>query len=425
MASGKFQAPRGLQDILPQEAPFWRHVTNTIHRVAALYGFEQMDLPMFESTPLYVRSVGEGTDIVDKEMYSFRDRGNDELTLRPELTAGVMRAFIENGMQVWPKPVKLYVIGPCFRYERPQAGRYRQHTQLTVEAIGEQDPALDVEVMSVAWQLYAELGAKNLSYQINSTGCPRCRPVYVQALVDYYQSHLAEVCEDDHRRLARNPLRVLDCKVPTCQTVIDGAPHFQDYLCDECAQHFAALRGYLDALARPYTINHRLVRGLDYYTKTVFEVWAQGIGAQNAVAGGGRYDGLIEAIGGPPTPGVGFATGLERVILTLKEQGTPVPPLPQAEVAVVYLGAAARLEAMRLGEALRSRGIGVTSAFGGKGMSAQLKSANRTGAAYALILGDNELAQQVALVRDLRSGVQDEHPLAGVVAHLEDKLRGV
>jgi histidyl-tRNA synthetase len=424
MASGKFQAPRGLQDILPQEAPFWRHVTNTIHRVAALYGFEQMDLPMFESTPLYVRSVGEGTDIVDKEMYSFRDRGNDELTLRPELTAGVMRAFIENGMQVWPKPVKLYVIGPCFRYERPQAGRYRQHTQLTVEAIGEQDPALDVEVMSVAWQLYAELGAKNLSYQINSTGCPRCRPVYVKALVEYYQAHLAEVCEDDHRRLARNPLRVLDCKVPTCQTVIDGAPHFQDYLCEECAQHFAALRGYLDALMRPYTINHRLVRGLDYYTKTVFEVWAQGIGAQNAVAGGGRYDGLIETIGGAPTPGVGFATGLERVILTLKEQGTPVPALPHAEVAVVYLGGAARLEAMRLGEAIRGRGIGVTSAFGGKGMSAQLKSANRAGAAYAVILGDNELARQAALVRNLESGVQEERPLVEVAGYLQGKLRG-
>ncbi len=423
MASGKFQAPRGTQDVLPQDAPYWRHVINTIHRVAGLYGYEQIDLPMFEDTALFVRGVGEGTDIVDKEMYTFRDRGDSELTLRPELTAGVMRAFVEHGMHVWPKPVKVYAIGPCFRYERPQAGRFRQHTQLTVEAIGEQDPALDVEVMSVAWQLYAELGAQKLSYQINSTGCPTCRPGYVKVLVDYYRKHLPEICEDDHRRLARNPLRVLDCKVETCQPVIAGAPHFQDYLCEECASHFSALRTYLDALDRPYTINHRLVRGLDYYTKTVFEVWAQGIGAQNAVAGGGRYDGLVEAIGGPATPGVGFATGLERVILTLKEQKALVPPLPHAQVVVVYLGAQARLEALRLADALRTAHVAVAESFGSKGMSAQLKLANRLGAGYALIIGDDELARQVALVRDLQTGVQEDRPLSSVASYLAQKLQ--
>lgn len=424
MASGKFQAPRGVQDVLPQDAPYWRHLINTIHRVTALYGFEQMDIPMFEDTALFVRGVGEGTDIVDKEMYTFRDRGDAELTLRPELTAGVMRAFVQNGMHVWPKPVKLYVIGPCFRYERPQAGRFRQHTQLTVEAVGEQDPAVDVEVMSVAWQLYAELGAQNLSYQINSTGCPVCRPGYVKTLAAYYQQHLGEICEDDHRRLARNPLRVLDCKAQGCQSVIEAAPHFQDYLCPECAAHFAELRRYLDALKRPYSINHRLVRGLDYYTKTVFEVWAQGIGAQNAVAGGGRYDGLIEMIGGPATPGVGFATGLERVILTLKEQGARVPPLPHAQVAVVHLGEQARLEAMRLSSELRAAGIGVTTAFGGKGMSAQLKQANRLGAAFAVIIGDDELARRAATVRDLQSGDQTELPLAALAAALSARLAG-
>jgi histidyl-tRNA synthetase len=418
MPSGKFQAPRGTQDVLPQDAPYWRYVIDTIHKVTALYGYEQMDLPMFEETPLYVRGVGEGTDIVDKEMYTFRDRGDSELTLRPELTAGVMRAFVQNGMHVWPKPVKLYAIGPCFRYERPQAGRFRQHTQLTVEAVGEQDPAVDLEVMSVAWQIYAELGAKNLSYQINSTGDPKCKPGYVQALVAYYQQHLSQICEDDHRRLARNPLRVLDCKVPSCQPVIEGAPHFLDYLCDDCATHFATLRSYLDALQRPYTINHRLVRGLDYYTKTVFEVWAQGIGAQNAVAGGGRYDGLVEMIGGPASPGVGFATGLERVILTLKEQGTKVPPLPHAQVSVVYLGQQARLEALRITSSLRAAGVPVAESFGSKSMSAQLKAANRLGAAFALIIGDDELARQVAVVRDLQSGTQEEKPLAGVLEYL-------
>lgn len=423
MASGKFQAPRGTQDVLPQDAPFWRYVVDTIHKVTALYGYEQVDVPMFEESAIYVRGVGEGTDIVDKEMYTFRDRGDTELTLRPEFTAGVVRAYIQNGMGVWPKPVKLYAIGPCFRYERPQAGRFRQHTQLTVEALGEQDPALDVEVMSVAWQLYAELGARNLSYQINSTGDPKCKPAYVKALVDYYNQHLSEICEDDHRRLARNPLRVLDCKVPSCQPVIEGAPHFLDYLCDDCATHFATLRSYLDALQRPYTINHRLVRGLDYYTKTVFEVWAQGIGAQNAVAGGGRYDGLAEMLGGPPTPAVGFATGLERVILTLKEQGTQVPALPHPQVSVVSLGQQARLEALRLTSALRAAGIAAAEAFGSKGMSAQLKNANRLGAAFALIIGDNELSRQVGLVRDLQSGAQEEKPLSGIVEYLSAKLK--
>lgn len=423
MPSSRFQAPRGTQDVLPQDAPYWRRVISTVHKVAGLYGFEQMDLPMFEETALFVRGVGEGTDIVDKEMYSFRDRGDSELTLRPELTAGVMRAYVEHGMRVWPKPVKLYVIGPCFRYERPQAGRYRQHTQLTVEAIGEQDAAVDVEVMSVAWQLYAELGAQNLSYQINSTGCPQCRPGYVQALVAYYQQHLTEICEDDHRRLARNPLRVLDCKVAGCQPVIAAAPHFLNYLCDDCAAHFANLRSYLDALQRPYALNHRLVRGLDYYTKTVFEVWAQGIGAQNAVAGGGRYDGLIEAIGGPPTPGVGFATGLERVILTMKEQGVETPPLPPAQVAIIHLGERARLETLRLASSLRAAHVAVADSFGGKSMSAQLKAANRQNAQYALILGDEELARQAALVRDLRAGTQVEQALGTVVGYLVSLLR--
>jgi len=409
--------------VLPEDAPYWRHVIGRIHHIAALYGYEQMDLPMFEETSLFVRSVGEGTDIVDKEMYTFRDRGNDELTLRPELTAGVVRAFVENGMHVWPKPVKVYAIGPCFRYERPQAGRYRQHTQLTVEAIGEQDAAVDVEVMSLAWHLYADLGARGLSYQINSTGCPTCKPGYVRVLKDYYQRHLDDICEDDHRRLARNPLRVLDCKVERCQPIIADAPRFLDYLCDECAQHFATLRSYLDALSRPYTINHRLVRGLDYYTKTVFEVWAQGIGAQNAVAGGGRYDGLVEAVGGPPTPGVGFATGIERIILALKEQGAQIPPLPGPQVAVVSLGTQARLEGMRLSNDLRNAGIRVVESFGGKGLSAQLKAANRLGAAYAVIIGENELARGVAIVREMRSGTQEEKLLSAAVAHLVRRLK--
>ena len=299
----QFQRQSGTLDILPEDQPYWYHVRARARHLAELAGFERIDVPMFEATELFARGVGEGTDIVDKEMYSFEDRGGHEITLRPEFTAGVLRAYIENGMHVLPQPVKLYTFGPIFRYERPQAGRYRQHTQFNVEVLGDQDPAVDLEVMVLAWDLYASLGFRDLAFQLNSTGCPKCKPGYIAVLKAYYADHLGETCEDCHRRLEVNPLRVLDCKANGCQPIIEGAPHIIDYLCEACAAHLAELRESLDLLGRSYTVNHRLVRGLDYYTKTVFEVWATGIGAQAAVCGGGRYDGLVELIGGPPTPG--------------------------------------------------------------------------------------------------------------------------
>ena len=265
-----YTAPRGTIDILPEDQPYWNLLRREIERVTAQFGYQRIDVPCFEDTSLYVRGVGEGTDIVDKEMYSFQDKGGRDITLRPEFTAGIVRAYIEHGMRTLPQPVKLYTMGPIFRYERVQAGRYRQHTQFDIECIGEQDPAVDLEVMSLAWQLYANLGFKGLAFQLNSTGCPKCRPAYVERLVAYYQGHTHEICADCKRRLERNPLRLLDCKNEGCQPIIADAPHTSDHLCDECAEHFATLTGYLDALERPYTINHRLVRGLDYYTKTVF-----------------------------------------------------------------------------------------------------------------------------------------------------------
>ena len=310
-----FYAPRGTQDILPADRPYWRYVTEQMHAVAALFGLQQIDTPIFEEAALFVRGVGEGTDIVDKEMYTFQDKGGNELTLRPEFTAGVMRAYIEHGMHVLPQPVKLYSIGPIFRYERPQAGRYRQHHQFNVEMLGELDPAVDLEVMSVAWTLLTRLGYRGLSFQLNSTGCPVCRPAYRQALIEYFGAYRNRLNEVDLRRLAINPLRLLDSKEEAAQALLDGAPHSSDYLCDECAAHLATLRSYLDALEMPHTINFRLVRGLDYYTKTVFEVWAEGIGAQAAVCGGGRYDKLIEMLGGLPTPGIGFGMGIERIAM--------------------------------------------------------------------------------------------------------------
>ncbi len=417
-----YQAVQGTHDILPADRAYWRYVTEQMHAVAAIFGLKQIDTPIFEETGLFVRSVGQGTDIVDKEMYSFQDKGGDELTLRPEFTAGVMRAFIEHGMHVLPRPVKLYSIGPIFRHDRPAAGRYRQFHQFNVEMLGEMDPAVDLEVMSVAWMLLARLGYRGLNFQLNSTGCPRCRPRYRTALVAYFKAYEDRLNEVDRRRLVINPLRLLDSKEEAIQPLLDAAPHSADYLCDECASHLATLRGYLDALEMPHTINFRLVRGLDYYTKTVFEVWAEGIGAQAAVCGGGRYDGLIEELGGPPTPGIGFAMGIERIILALQQQGIEPPALPEPRVQVSPLGEAARLPAIRLANDLRAAGIGALLAFGGRSLKSQLKSADKGGVAFTLILGDQELANDIILARDMASSQQEPIALAGVVDWLRARL---
>jgi histidyl-tRNA synthetase len=415
----RYQRPTGTLDILPEDQAYWEHVRAHACRLAQRAGFERLDLPLFETTELFARGIGTGTDVVEKEMYTFKDKGGDSLTLRPEFTAGVIRAYIENGLHVRPQPVKLYSIGPVFRYERPQAGRYRQHTQFNMEILGEQDPAADLEVMLLVWDLYADLGFRDLAFQLNSTGCPRCRPAYVEVLKGYYQQHLAEICPDCQRRLGTNPLRVLDCKVAGCQPVIADAPRIGDHLCDECATHFAQLREYLDLLQRPYTLNHRLVRGLDYYTKTVFEVWAAGIGAQAAVCGGGRYDGLIELLGGPPTPGVGVAVGLERIILGMKAQGVSVPDLPAPPVFLAHLGPQARLEAVRVAEDLRRAGIGVWLAFGERGLKSQLREAGKRAARFVVILGEEELARGLATLRDMTAGEQQEIPLAELTSWLQ------
>jgi histidyl-tRNA synthetase len=417
-----YQAPRGTQDFLPVDQPYWRYVTEQMHALAALFGYQQIDTPIFEETGLFVRSVGQGTDIVDKEMYSFEDKGGSELTLRPEFTAGVMRAYIEHGMQVWPQPVKLYSIGPIFRHDRPAAGRFRQFHQFNCEALGEIDPAVDLEVMSVASTLLGRLGYHGLNFQLNSTGCPKCRPAYRARLVEYFEGHGDKLNEVDRRRLEINPLRLLDSKEAAIQPLLDDAPHSADYLCDECRSHFETLLGYLAALDLPYSINFRLVRGLDYYTKTVFEVWAQGIGAQAAVCGGGRYDGLIEELGGPPTPGIGFAMGIERVILSLREQGIAPPPLPAPEIQVSPLGEAARVPALQLVTELRAAGIGALLAFGRRSLKSQMKSADRAGVAYTLMLGDQELADQTVLVRDMAGKSQTPLPRAEIVAWLRARL---
>ena len=411
-----YTAPRGTVDVLPEDQPYWDHLRRCIDETAALFGYGRIEVPCFEETSLFVRGVGEGTDIVDKEMYSFQDKGGRDITLRPEFTAGVVRAYLEHGMKTWPQPVKLFTTGPIFRYERVQAGRYRQHTQFDIECIGSQDPAVDVEVMSVAWHLFARLGFADLAFQLNSTGCPVCRPPYLQVLVAYYEGERERICDDCKRRLERNPLRLLDCKEERCQPIIAAAPKIGDHLCQECHDHFGQVRGYLDALGRPYTINHRLVRGLDYYTKTVFEVWAAGIGAQNAVCGGGRYDGLAEELGGDPTPGIGFGSGMERLVLTMKEQGIEVPGAARPAVALVYHGAAAKVEAVRLLMTLRERGIAAAMAFDDRSFRAQFRGADRDGARYALVIGEQELEVGEAVVHPMRKVAAEERvPLADAV----------
>lgn len=417
-----YTAPRGTQDILPGEQPYWQYVEGRIHTIAQLYGYQPMDVPVFERMAIYVQGVGQGTDIVDREMYCFRDRGGEELALRPEFTAGVVRAYLEHGMHVLPQPVKLYCVGPAFRYERPQAGRYRQHYQVSVEALGEQDPALDLEVMSVAWHIYDDLGFRGLSFQLNSIGCPRCRPGYAHVLRSYYGHHRGEICQDCHRRLEVNPLRVLDCKATRCQPIVAGAPHSSDFLCEECREHFATLLGYLDHLGRPYTLNHRLVRGLDYYTKTVFEVWAEEIGAQNAVCGGGRYDTLAESLGGPHVPGVGFGSGLERIILTMKWQGGQVPHLPEPQVMITYVGAEPKAASLTLVNELRVAGIRAQTSFGDRSLRAQLRQADRTGVAYAVILGEEELRSGQVAVKDMIAGGQHLVPSESIIDWLKAHL---
>ncbi|MFQ5856090.1 MAG: histidine--tRNA ligase [Anaerolineae bacterium] len=398
----RYQRPTGTNDILPDEQPYWRYVFDHIHHVAALYGYQQIETPIFEDTAVFARGVGEDTDIVQKEMYTFDDRGGNPLTLRPEFTAGVVRAYIENGMHVWPQPVKLYSIGPTFRHDRPQAHRYRQFWQLNVEAIGEQDPAVDLEIMSLAWQLYHELGITEISFQVNSTGCRECRPAYLAKLADFFTQRQHRLGEDDQRRLRTNPLRILDTKDERLQDLVEAAPKIGDYLCDECRDHFNTLLSYLDLQGRPYTINPRLVRGLDYYTKTVFEVWSAALGgAQSAISGGGRYDGLAEVLGGDPTPGVGYAAGIERMISVMQELGMEPPALPTPQIALIYLGDHAKRTCIELISELREQDIGTVMFFDDPSMRSQMRSADRANVKYALILGERELEQGVVAVKDM------------------------
>jgi len=406
-----YQAVRGTSDILPEEQAHWRYVEQRAVEACQLYGYQRLDSPTFEETGLFTRSVGQGTDIVEKEMYTFADKGGKKITLRPEGTAPVCRAYLEHGLHNLPQPVKLYYLASIFRYERPQAGRLREHHQFGCEAIGDDDPTLDVEVIEMAWRFFLSLNLQNLSLQLNSIGCRQCRPGYLTVLKEHYAGYTDSLCRDCHARLSRNPLRLLDCKQPSCQRAARNAPRSVDHLCPRCQTHFNHLKRNLELLEIPFTVNHRLVRGLDYYTRTVFEIQPEGGSAQSTLGGGGRYDDLIEELGGKPTPAIGFATGIERIILNLKKQDIPIPALPGPHVFIAHTGDAAGDEAIRLASRLRQAGIGTTAATGNKSLKAQMRQANSLGARYTVIVGDEELKTGTATVRDMANARQKTVPI--------------
>lgn len=415
-----FKAPRGTSDILPQEKAYWRYIEEKAVYLCQLYGYQPLNTPVFEDYQLFAHTAPDGADII-KEMYVFEDRSGQKLVLTAEGTAPICRAYLEHGLFNLPQPVKLYYIIPAFRYERPQAGRYRQHHQLGCEAIGDADPALDAEVIELMYRFLSSLGLSRLVIEINSIGCRKCQPGYVEALKKYYSPIRDRLCPDCKVRLARNPLRLLDCKEASCQEIITGAPKITDYLCSECQTHFQSVQKYLTALGITYQLNHRLVRGLDYYTRTVFEVKPEGKGVQIALGGGGRYDNLIEELGGKPTAAVGFAAGIERIIIALKNQNVIVPALPKPVAYVAYLGTQAKLEATKLVSRLRHQGIAAIQATGDKSLKSQLRQANSLDVKYTVIIGEKEVANETAVLRDMSSGEQETVPLSEVASLLEKR----
>lgn len=416
------KALRGTQDILPAASSQWRYVEEKIRHICERYGFGEIRTPHFEQTELFQRGIGETTDVVSKEMYTFTDRGDRSLTLRPENTASAVRAYLEHKLYADQGVEKLYYIGSMFRYDRPQAGRYREFHQFGTEILGTDSPQADAEIICLALRLFQELGLRDLKVQINSVGDPQCRPIYREKLQEFFADKLDELCPDCRSRLDKNPLRVLDCKQEKCQRASQGAPEIIDYLNEECAAHFQKVQELLTAAGVDYTINLRLVRGLDYYTKTAFEIQYAPLGAQSAICGGGRYDGLVEEIGGPPTPGIGFAVGMERLLLALDMQGLlPTLALP-VDVAVVTIGEAAQTHGFVLGENLRREGLRVDTDLQGRSLKSRMKQAAKIGAKYVIIIGEDEMQQGTVILRNLDDHQQIEIREDELVVHLRNQV---
>lgn len=418
----RFQAPRGTFDILPEEQKYWERIRSTVKQIVTAYGFLCIDTPIFENSQLFMRGTGLFTDIVQKEMYTFRTKGGDYLVLRPEFTPGIVRAYIEHGMKSWPQPIKLFSIGPVFRHEKPQAGRFRQFHQFNLEIIGEGGALNDVLLIQLVFLIFKKLGIKGFTLQINSIGCSQCRPDYRKLLIDYYRKQRKKLCRHCQERLKLNPLRLLDCKEEKCRQLANNAPQVIDHLCEECHAHFKEVLESLDELGLPYILNFHLVRGLDYYTKTVFEFRLEG---QNPIelAGGGRYDGLVELLGGKPTPAVGVAGGIERAISALKSQDVKVGQESSPRIFLVQLGELSRRRSLKLFEELRNKGLKVAEALGKDSIKSQLKVADKLGADIALILGQREALENSIIIRDMKSGAQETVPIERVVKEIKRRLK--
>ena len=416
-----FQAPKGVKEYLPPQAATFNAIRRTFAEIARLAGYAALETAVFEDTQLFARGVGESTDVVSKEMYTFTDRGGRSLTLRPEFTAGVLRAVLEHGLHRGQLPVKVWTDGPVFRAEAPQEGRYRQFYQLDLEAIGTEDPAVDAETIALAWQWYRALGLTQVRLLLNSLGCKECRPIYRARLQEFLRG--LDLDEKTRERIEINPLRVLDDKRPEVKAQVEGAPLIGDHLCADCKGYHDRVRGLLADLEIPWEDSPRLVRGLDYYTRTTFEFDHPLLGAQSGIGGGGRYDGLSEAIGGPPLPGIGFGLGLDRTVIAMEREGVAPPPPARCEVYGVALGEEAARAMFSLVSGLRAAGLAADMSFGGKGLKGAMKGADRSGARFALILGERDLAAQAVQVKDLTTAEQTEVPLAQVVAFLKGKVQ--
>jgi histidyl-tRNA synthetase len=416
----QFQAPRGVSDILPQDQPYWRWLRETAARIAANFGYLEIQTPVFEHAGVFMRPGAEGTDLVDKEVYRFEDRGGDDLVLRPEGTAAVCRAYLEHGMQNLPQPVRLFYISSFFRYDRPQAGRYRMFHQFGVEAIGDGEPAVDAEVIDLLRSYFDALGLTGYRLLLNSIGDQNCRPAYIEKLRAYYEPKLDRLCADCRARFYTNPLRLLDCKNEPCQPFKADAPKIADNLCEACAEHFTTVRTLLDGLGIEYVLSPLLVRGLDYYTRTAFEFEpAADGGQQSALGGGGRYDGLIEQLGGKPTPGIGFGAGIERLILNLKRLELAPPELARLDAYIAIADAEAQVRAVQVADALRRANVSAVTGSASRSLRAQLRHANQLNARYALVIGAEELASGTVGVRDLETSDQEALPLEAVILRLE------
>ena len=419
------RAIKGTADVLPNESYRWQYIEKVMLSTARLFGYREIRVPVFEHTEVFSRNVGDTTDVVQKEMYTFDDKGGRSITLRPELTAGVARSSIEHGLIYDALPEKVCYIGGCYRYEKPQAGRLREFHQFGMECIGASSPAADYEIIAAANQVLKTIGIEKISLEINSIGCPECRKEYQKALKSYFTANIDDLCDTCKDRLNRNPMRILDCKSPVCSKLAKNAPKVIDFLCDDCKEHFEGVKSHLDSAGIKYTVNPQIVRGLDYYTRTVFEFVSGDIGAQSTVCGGGRYDGLIGQMGGKDTPALGFGMGIERLLLLLENQKTEIPPEPKCDLYIATMGNAAELKATEISSSLRFDGFEVQTDICSRGLKAQMKFADKIGAKFSMVLGDNELQNNKAVIKNMATGDTSETALDNISDKLSSLINGM